>query len=437
VTINTINPGRNGQIYVDNPNSAPVYDTQFDGFTQVLTCIATVTPGVSNTLRVAIADTSDFILDSAVFIESSGVTSTPKTKYTTLTNPQRALDTRVGLGGPMAKIGAGQTLTLPILGLFGVPNDALSVALNVTAADADANGFLTIFPTGSVLPTASNVNYTPGTAVPNLVVAKIGVDGSISIFAEQPTNVIVDVFGYYSTAGVTGFEPVTPVRVFDSRSGPKPGTDSILTFTVTGVGGVPVGVPAVALNLTLDQPASAGYATAFAADQPLPATSNVNVLANETRPNVVFAPVSADGRVSVYISMPSHVIVDVLGYYTTDSSAQLFKATKPKRLLDTRLNNGPVVPAETEVLLKVTDIGGVPSTAKGVILNITVTGPLATGFLTVFPADVARPDASNLNFVAGQTVPNVVISGVSTDGRIKIYTNAPTHIIVDVSGWFG
>jgi hypothetical protein len=74
VTINTINHLRNTQIYVDNPQPG-TFDTQFDGFTLPLTCFATVTPNVSNTLKLAVADTSDSILDSAVFLESSGVTS--------------------------------------------------------------------------------------------------------------------------------------------------------------------------------------------------------------------------------------------------------------------------------------------------------------------------------------------------------------------------
>ena len=92
VTINTINHLRNTQIYVDNPQPG-TFDTQFDGFTLPLTCFATVTPNVPNTLKLAVADTSDSILDSAVFLESSGVTSTPKTKYSPLA-PQRVLDTR-------------------------------------------------------------------------------------------------------------------------------------------------------------------------------------------------------------------------------------------------------------------------------------------------------------------------------------------------------
>jgi hypothetical protein len=55
----------------------------------------------------------------------------------------------------------------------------------------------------------------------------------------------------------------------------------------------------------------------------------------------------------------------------------------------------------------------------------------------VYPANIALPDSSNVNYVAGQSIPNVVVSGVSPDGRVKIYAYAETHVIVDVAGWFG
>ena len=80
-----------------------------------------------------------------------------------------------------------------------MPADAVSVALNVTATQADDNGFLTVFPNGQPLPVASNVNYTTGADVPNLVVAKLGTDGSINIFSEDATHVIVDIFGWFGT----------------------------------------------------------------------------------------------------------------------------------------------------------------------------------------------------------------------------------------------
>jgi hypothetical protein len=429
VTINTINHLRNTQLYVDNPEPGP-FDTQFDGFTLPLTCFATVTPNVPNTLRLAIADTFDTILDAAVFLESSGVTSTPKTKFSPVA-PQRLLDTRpTGV-----KIPAGGTINVPITGKAGVPAEAVSVALNVTSTQAEDNGFLTVFPNGEPLPVASNVNYTAGADVPNLVVAKLGTDGSINIFSEDATHVIVDIFGWFGTNAGNGFLPAIPTRAYDSRTIGKVGAGGIVTFPVVGFGGVPAGTPSVALNLTIDQPDAAGFASAFASGAPVPETSNVNFAAGQTRPNVVFAPVGADGQVSVYVSTGAHVIADVLGWYSTASDAELFKPVKPKRVWDSRQHT--IIPAGGELELKVTDIVGVPSTATAVVLNVTVTAPTGGGFLTVHAANVPRPGTSNVNYVADQTVPNVVITGVSVDGRITIYAFAEAHIIVDVAGWFG
>ena len=173
-----------------------------------------MTPNVVNTLKIAVADTSDSILDSAVFLESSGVTSTPKTRYSPLA-PQRILDTRpTGV-----KIPAGGSVNLHIAGHFGVPADAVSVALNVTATQADANGFLTVYPNGELLPVASNVNYTAGADVPNLVVAKLGTDGSINIFSEQSTHVIVDIFGWFGTNAANGFLAAVPTGCSTAAAG--------------------------------------------------------------------------------------------------------------------------------------------------------------------------------------------------------------------------
>ena len=82
------------------------------------------------------------------------------------------------------------------------------------------------------------------------------------------------------------------------------------------------------------------------------------------------------------------------------------------------------------VVLPVSGVGAVA-------LNVTVTEPSAWGFLTVFPTGASRPAASNLNFVAGQTVPNMVIAKVGADGQVSFFNQfGSTHVIVDVTGWF-
>ena len=80
--------------------------------------------------------------------------------------------------------------------------------------------------------------------------------------------------------------------------------------------------------------------------------------------------------------------------------------------------------------------GGVPSDAVAVTLNVTSTGSLAAGFVTVYPCGTPRPNTSNLNFAPGQTVANAVTTRVGDGGAVCIYNQAPTHVVVDVSGYF-
>jgi hypothetical protein len=84
--------------------------------------------------------------------------------------------------------------------------------------------------------------------------------------------------------------------------------------------------------------------------------------------------------------------------------------------------------------LQVGGRGGVAADAKAVALNVTVTEASDAGFVTVFPCGVAIPTASNLNFVAGGTVANAVITKVGTGGKVCLFANRTTHLIVDVNG---
>jgi hypothetical protein len=78
----------------------------------------------------------------------------------------------------------------------------------------------------------------------------------------------------------------------------------------------------------------------------------------------------------------------------------------------------------------------IPSGVSAVALNITAVLPSAAGFATVWPCDVPKPDASNLNFAAGGVVANGVIAPVGGSGRVCFSSDATTHFLVDISGWF-
>ncbi len=114
--------------------------------------------------------------------------------------PARIMDTRFG-PSPLpvgTKVGPGQTVDLQVSGAGGIPGTASAAVLNVTVTDATAASHLTIFPTGTTKPTASNLNFAAGDTVPNGVTVKLGTAGKVSIFNNSgQANVIVDVNGYY------------------------------------------------------------------------------------------------------------------------------------------------------------------------------------------------------------------------------------------------
>ena len=136
---------------------------------------------------------------------SDGIAATTGATFTGVT-PARILDTRTGTGGFSSPVGAGQTIALTVSGWGGVPLmtstsplPPIAVVLNVTAVNATAATYLTVFPDGASQPVASDLNVTPGPAVPNLVVVRIGSNGVVDFFnAAGSTDVIADVVGYYN-----------------------------------------------------------------------------------------------------------------------------------------------------------------------------------------------------------------------------------------------
>jgi hypothetical protein len=124
-----------------------------------------------------------------------------------------------------------------------------------------------------------------------------------------------------------------------------------------------------------------------------------------------------------------------------------FTALTPARLLDTRpgratidgqFNGGGSIGPGGIINIQVLGRGGVPASGvSAVALNVTAVAPSESGHLTVFPKGEAVPNASNLNFAAGQTAPNMVIAKVGADGSISIRNNSGSvQVIVDIAGWY-
>ncbi|HJQ45113.1 MAG TPA: protease pro-enzyme activation domain-containing protein [Amycolatopsis sp.] len=383
--------------------------------------------------------------------------ASPGTAFTAA-GPTRVLDTRSAIGvGTTTPIGQGGTLKLQITGANGVPASGVTaVVLNVTATEPTQSGYLTLYPDGQPRPGSSNLNFTAGQTIPNLVTVPVGSDGAVDIFNRFGTvHVVADLFGYYSTGGASLYQPVTPKRVLDTRSAvgvattTPIGSNSTLTLPLAGTNGIPAtGVTSVVLNVTVTEPSDSGYVTLYPDGQPRPGSSNLNFTPGETIPNLVTVPVGSNGAIDIYNFFgTTHVVADLFGYFTTDGTGYKFHTSTPQRLLDTRSGQGvtPGQPAPVGpngvLALSLTDSNGAGNagplaSAAALMLNVTVTEPTDSSFVTVYPSGVTRPTSSNLNFLAGQTIPNAVVAPVN-GSAIDFYNHTGSvQIVADLFGYY-
>jgi plastocyanin len=370
--------------------------------------------------------------------------------------PARILDTRVGIGGAATPVGPNQVRNFTVTNQGGVPaTDVSAVVLNMTVVAPTATSYMTVWPTNEPMPTASNLNYVAGQTVPNLVKAKVGAGGQVSVFnAFGTVHVLADVAGWYKTGAEategSRYISVSPARILDTRTGngaplAPVGPNQSVDVQVTGRGGVPVnGVSAVALNVTAVSPTATSYLTAWPAGEQRPNASNLNYVAGDVVPNLVIVKVGTNGRVSLYNESGSlNVISDVVGWYSAPAGPGApFVPLNPSRILDTRTGNGaPLSPmGEGQTLnLQVLDRGGVPASGvTAVVLNVTAVNPTSPSYLTAWPSGEARPNASNLNYKPGQVVPNLVVVKVGAGGFVNLFNElGQVDVIADVVGWYG
>jgi hypothetical protein len=218
----------------------------------------------------------------------------------------------------------------------------------------------------------------------------------------------------------------------------------VVALPVVGRGGVGADAASVSLNATVTEPSASGYITVYPCGGDPPLASNINYVAGQTVANAVSSRVGADGRVCIYSSAATHLIVDLNGF--VPGSVSSWVSLAPLRYLETRSGPGLAtwdglfqgigeVPLGTVLTLPVAGRGPVDIGAGTVSLNVTVTEPRTAGFVTVYPCGGSLPLSSNVNFRAGQTVANSVITRVGPDGTVCLYTPSTTHLVVDVNGY--
>jgi hypothetical protein len=252
--------------------------------------------------------------------------------------PYRALETRSEVGRfnyQGDKPTAGQTVRVPLSGFgFGanrVSSFAAAVVLNVTATDATADGYVTVWSCDGPPPRASNINVVRGDTVGRMVVAKLGdattafgTTKQICIFTQSGAHLLVDVLGVFMPDAP--YVPLAPNRVLETRadagqvgySGARPEAGRIVEIDVVGRSGglITPDARAVVLSVTATNPVGAGFVTAWPCGRPRPLASSLNLSGpQDTQSNAVVVGLGTDGKVCLFTQAGADLIADVNGSF--------------------------------------------------------------------------------------------------------------------------
>ncbi len=358
--------------------------------------------------------------------------------------PERALDTRNGIGGVNGPVGAGQVVQFGIPG--AVAAGATAVALNVTATDALGDGYVTAWSCDEPKPPTSNLNFTPGRSVPNMVVIRISqaaqTRGRVCLESSTGVHLIADVMGLLTGTGDVTTTP--PNRIVDTRLSGNPLRARVLRrITVGGTPGVPSGATAVALNVTVTSPRTGGFLSMFPCSSPsasaaMPSSSTLNFQAGDTVAAFTTTAMSG-GEVCAYSDADTEFIVDTFGWLPATGG---LRVKDPERVLDTRngiWSTGPARSGET-VRVRVAGRGGVPNDAAAALLTLTVADTAGAGYVTVWSCDGAQPNASVLNFWPGAVRANSALVQLgATSGDVCLnavsFNGTPVSLLADAVGW--
>jgi hypothetical protein len=286
-----------------------------------------------------------------------------------------------------------------------------TIAGNLTSDRSDADGFVTAYTCGELLPIRSDLNPVRGEVRTNRLIVTANEEGEICLYTLNGTDLIFD------ADQIINVSPFPNQRTDTRLTGEHLDPGEVLRVTVPQA----VGGKVVVGNLTSDRTDADGFITAFACDQPMPLASDLNPRRNAIVTNRFIGQASPDGELCFYSSHGTDLIFDPNGILN-DSEALPSQRTDTRQ--GTHLNAGSI--------LKVTvpeAVGG-----KTVIGNLTSDRSGNPGFVTVFPCNYPMPEKSDLNPAFGRVTANRLIAAANDDGELCFYTLMDTDLIVDING---
>ncbi len=271
----------------------------------------------SGSVSVFVTNTTNVLLDiDGYFIPASGQTLA----FYALT-PCRVADTRNPdgpLGGPSLQ--AGHERDFPVLeSSCGLPQNAAAYSLNFTAVPKGSRlGYLTVWPQGSSQPQVSTLNDPTGTTVANAALVPSGTNGGIATYANNDTDLIIDVNGYFGPAGSGGlsFYALTPCRVIDTRSvgNGQPFSGELTVNVVDSPCGPPATSEGYVFNATVIPQGALGYLTLWPDSEGQPGVSTLNARDGALTSNMAIVP-NIDGKTDAWAQGTTQLILDISGYF--------------------------------------------------------------------------------------------------------------------------
>jgi sugar lactone lactonase YvrE len=282
----------------------------------------------TGTVQVYATATTNLLLDINGYFTTSGSSSL---EFYPLT-PCRVADTRAtsgyaaGLGSPM--LAANSPRNFAILSASGnavpctIPSDAQAYSLNFTVvppATGDPVGYLTVWPEGETQPIVSSLNDPTGTNVANAAIVPAGSSGDISVFANDATNLLIDINGYFAPAATGGYNlyTLTPCRTLDTRSS-SGAFDGQLTVDVAASTCMPPATAAAyVFNATVIPTTTLGYLTLWPDGETQPVVSTLNAADGAVTSNMAIVPNSttSPGSIDAFSSASTQLLLDISAYF--------------------------------------------------------------------------------------------------------------------------
>ena len=357
-------------------------------------------------------------------------------RYVTLAQPVRILDTRTSVGGHPGMIGTNQAISVPVAA--NVPATATSVVVNLTGlTPQSASGFAVY---GDTWAGTTNLNLTTADS-PNavLAVAPLRANRSFTLRTTgAAVHAVADLVGYFDTASGDGYATAAPGRLLDTRTtlGGHLGKLANGSTVRIPLSSRPAGAHAVLVNITaMAVTSGSGNLSAYGSTYTAKPTVNVG---RYNRANLAIVPIAADGSISIRSAAPAtDVVVDRIGWFASSATASYIGLSTPLRKSDTRsglggrtgaLANGATVEYAGASAL------GVSSSAR-VLFTSTTAVPPDSGYLIAYAAGSARPGVSMLSYSDNRLVPNAVMAPLGTAGRFDFFSSGSTNLVVDLFGY--